>query len=300
MEQVKAFYAKKKVLVTGGAGFIGSHLVEKLVSYGAHVTVLDNFSSGNLVNIKSVISSVNLLYADVRSTYSCLKAAMHQDVVFHLASFVSVPESIKHPELCSNINVNGTRNILEACVKNDVKTLVFSSSSAIYGNKEGICSEDDTPNPQSPYAYSKWEAENLVREYTKQSGLQSAMLRYFNVHGPRQNPNGPYAAVVARFTNLLMNNQPLTIFGDGTQTRDFVPVAKIVEANLTIASMGNLNAEVFNIGSGTSINLLQLVEQLKTQLNVPRADIQFEPARQGDINHSQARCEKYQKFVQAQ
>jgi UDP-glucose 4-epimerase len=300
MEQGHAFYAKKKVLVTGGAGFIGSHLVEKLVAYGAQVTVLDNFSTGNLGNLKSVISSVNLLYADVRSSYGCLKAATHQEMVFHLASFVSVPESIKHPELCSNINVNGTRNLLEACVKNNVKTFIFSSSSAIYGNKEGICSEDDTPNPQSPYAYSKWEAENLVREYTKQFGLQSAMLRYFNVHGPRQNPNGQYAAVVARFTNQLMNNQPLIIFGDGTQTRDFVPVASVVEANLTVARQPTLNAEVLNIGSGTSINLLQLVEQLEKQLNVSRVDVQFEPARQGDIHHSQARCEKYQKFVQAQ
>lgn len=299
MEAVlQRFYHKKQVLVTGGAGFIGSHLVEKLVSLGARVTVMDNFSSGNLGNLKSVVSAINLLYADVRSPYSCLKATTQQEIVFHLAAFVSVPESIMFPALCKQVNVEGTQHLLNAAAKNGVKTFVLSSSSAVYGNRAGICSEDDTPLPLSPYAASKQAAEEACVKAAQASNLNTASLRYFNVYGPRQNPHGSYAAVVAKFTHLLKVGQPLTVFGDGKQTRDFIPVSKAVEANLLTAMSNNLQGAIFNIGSGTSITLLDLICQLEGELNLKNAGISFLPAREGDVLHSQAACQKFNHFAQ--
>lgn len=293
MESLQNFYNNKRVLVTGGAGFIGSHLVEKLTSLGARVTVLDNFSTGNLTNLKSVAHIITLLYSDIRSPYSCLKATYQQDIIFHTAAFTSVPESIKNPSLCHITNVEGTKHLLEGCKKNNVKTFILSSSSAVYGNKPEVCVESDFPCPQSPYAVSKYEAETLCQKYTAEHELNTAILRYFNVYGERQNPHGAYAAVVARFKQQLLTGQPVTIFGDGTQTRDFVHVSTVVEANLILGMNSALRGEVFNIGSGKSVNLFQLIEQLEQELNVKRADITFLPSRQGDIVNSTANCEKY-------
>jgi len=298
MNQFKKCYEKKRILVTGGAGFIGSHLVETLVGLGAHVTVLDNMSTGSLNNLRSVVSSITLLYADIRSPYTCLNATLKQDMIFHLAAFISVPGSIKHPAFCRAVNIEGTHNLLDAAVKNNVKRLIFSSSSAVYGDKEGACSEADIATPQTPYAQSKLEGENLCQEFAKNHGLNTTILRYFNVYGPRQNPSGSYAAVVAKFTHQLLEGKPLTIFGDGNQTRDFVPVQDIVSANLTIGSQDNLQGEVFNIGSGKSINLLQLIQNLENDLNKKHSSIDFKPARNGDILHSRADCKKYIQISQ--
>jgi UDP-glucose 4-epimerase len=296
MESLKKFYDQKRVLVTGGAGFIGSHIVEKLVSLGAKVTILDNFSTGLLSNIQSVVHAVNIFHADVRSAHSCLRATANQDIVFHLAAFISVPESITNPDLCYNINIDGTKNMLEACIKNNVKTFVLSSSSAVYGNKEGICAETDQLDPQSPYGISKQKGESLCKEYAK-SGLNTVILRYFNVYGERQNPNGQYAAVVAKFTDLLKAGKPLTIFGDGKQTRDFVHVSNVANANIIIAAKERISGEIFNIGTGTSINLLDLIEKLEQELNTKKTDLLFQPARKGDIVNSQANCQKYQQII---
>ncbi len=299
MEEIlQQFYNKKQVLVTGGAGFIGSHLVEKLVALGARVTVLDNFSSGNLTNLKTVVSAINLLYADIRSPYSCLKATTQQDIVFHLAAFISVPESIIYPDGCKLINTQGTYHVLDAAAKNGVKHLVLSSSSAVYGNAGGTCSEDDLPTPLSPYAESKLEAENLCKQFSENTSLATTCLRYFNVYGDRQNPHGSYAAVVAKFTQLLQSGQPITIFGDGEQTRDFIHVSKVVEANLLAGMEQQQGSAVFNIGSGHSISLLTLLAQLENSLSVKNNGISFLPARQGDILHSQAQCQKFSSFVQ--
>jgi nucleoside-diphosphate-sugar epimerase len=298
MESVlQRFYRNKQVLVTGGAGFIGSHLVEKLVSLGARVTVLDNFSTGSLKNLKSVVSCINLIYADIRAPHSCLKATSNQAVVFHLAAFVSVPESIMFPENCLQVNSLGTKNILLAAAKNNVTNVVISSSSAVYGNKAGICSEDDDLAPLSPYATSKHEAEEWGKKIAEKSAINVVSLRYFNVYGERQNPHGSYAAVVARFTHLLNNKLPLTIFGDGTQTRDFVPVAQAVEANLIAGMTPDAKGTAFNIGSGKSITLLTLIKQLEKELKTSATGINFLPARMGDILHSEASCKKFSLFA---
>ncbi len=297
MESLQRFYQKKRVLVTGGAGFIGSHLVEKLVALGAVVTVMDNFSTGQLNNLKSVVHAINLLYADVRAAYSCIKATARQDVVFHLASFISVPESIKHPEVCYSVNVQGTNNMLDSCQKNNVQTFIFSSSSAVYGQKQDACSETDKLDPLSPYAESKLAGEAACKKYAQEYAMSTAMLRYFNVYGERQNPNGQYAAVVAKFKQQLLKGEPVTIFGDGKQTRDFVNVAQVVEANLLLGTKANLKGEVFNVGSGKSLTLLELLAQLEGELKVKRAGVSFLPARQGDILHSQADCAKFKSLV---
>jgi UDP-glucose 4-epimerase len=297
MDHFQEFYNNKRVLVTGGAGFIGSHLVEKLVTLGAKVTVLDNFSTGTLANIKSVAHSVSLYYADVRSSYSCLKATANQEIVFHCAAFISVPESLKHPETCTDVNVNGTECLLNACLKNGVKSFVFSSSSAVYGNKNDFCSETDPLAPETPYAHSKCGAEALCQKIAKESCMKIAILRYFNVYGDRQNPHGPYGAVVARFKEQIRTGKPITIFGDGHQTRDFVPVADVVNANLNTAMKQYASGNIFNIGSGESINLFELVEQLKKELKISKTEFSFFPARQGDIIHSKANCEKYKKLA---
>lgn len=296
MKALQKFYNNKKVLVTGGAGFIGSHLVEKLVELGARVTVLENPYSCSINNLKSVIHAINILYADVRSDYSCLKATTNQDIVFHIAALVSVAESMKNPDLCYAINTQGTKNILEGCRQNSVGMVVFSSSSAVYGNKTDPCVENDHLNPQSPYAISKMQGEALCKEYSDRYGMNTAILRYFNVYGQRQNPNGPYAAVVARFTQLLKEGMPLPVFGDGLQTRDFIHVSKVVEANLIMGMQTTMKGDIFNIGTGSSITLLELIEQLKKELNINAAEIHYLPAREGDIKHSHANCSKYLTF----
>ena len=297
MKQFEQFYQNKHVLVTGGAGFIGSHLVEKLVELGAKVCVFDNFSTGKLQNLAHVASYISISYSDVRSAYSCLKATAHQDIVFHLASQVSVPESINNPELCMQINVDGTHNMLEGCKKNHVKNFIFSSSSAVYGNTSAICHETDMPCPQSPYAQSKLGGEDLCKRYSDENGISTACLRYFNVYGDRQNPMGNYAAVVAKFRHQLLAGQPITVFGDGTQTRDFIHVGDVVNANLKVGMLETVRGEIFNIGSGKSITLLQLLERLEQELDIKRTNVSFQPARRGDVIHSQASCEKYQSLL---
>lgn len=297
MEHLKKFYNDKKILVTGGAGFIGSHLTEKLVELGARVTVLDNFSSGKIQNLKNILHSVTIIYSDISLDHVGLKATHNQDIVFHLAAMVSVPQSIKYPELCEKINVQGTKNILNGCVKNRTKTFIFSSSCAVYGNKQEPCSENDLPSPLSPYAQSKLAAEELCKKYSQDFAVKTASLRYFNVYGERQNFNGDYATVMAKFKYNLENNLPVTIFGDGSQTRDFVHVSEVVNANLRIAMLQDLTGDIFNIASGKSVSIIDLIKILEKEVGKVVPEIKFEGARIGDIKHSVANCEKYKKTI---
>lgn len=295
--ELQEFYKNKNILVTGGAGFIGSHLVEKLVGLEAKVTIFDNFSSGSLNNLRTVLPHVSIICADIRSAYSIQRAMHNKEIVFHLAAFISVPLSIKQPDLCTAINVNGTSNVLEACKLHNVKTLIFASSCAVYGNTNKANFEEDPVDPKTPYALSKVEGEKLCKAYADAYSLNTASLRYFNVYGDRQLANGEYAAVVAKFKANLLNNKPITIFGTGKQTRDFVSVHEVVLANLKIAMLQDLHGEVFNIGSGESTNLLDLLAQLEQDLNITRAGITFAPARSDDIFYSCASCEKYKNKV---
>lgn len=289
-----SWYLALPVLVTGGAGFIGSHLVENLVELGAQVTVMDNLSTGSLHNLQKVRDNITFIHADINNYAACIEATRNKKVIFHLAAFVSVPESLENPELCYKTNVLGTLNLLQAAQSNGVERFIFSSSSAVYGSTDEICSETTACKPESPYGHSKLLGETLCAYFTQQFGLTARILRYFNVHGPRQNPNGAYAAVVAKFKAAMAQNLPLTIFGDGLQTRDFIPVTKVVDANIRLAYLAaNSSSEVFNIGTGTSISLLELIETLKQEYPSFNNAVSFMPSREGDIKNSHADCAKY-------
>jgi len=285
------------VLITGGCGFIGSHIAEQLVASGAKVTILDDLSHGTTKNIEHIRENVRFIHASITDFDACLEATQGQHIIFHLAAMISVPESLLHPDLCHKINVQGTFNILEAARINHVKKLLLSSSAAVYGNTTNLCHEQMECKPESPYGFSKRIDELLCQEYAKIYGLETIILRYFNVYGPRQNPDSPYAGVIAKFAQRMQQNEPITIYGDGLQMRDFVHVSQVVQANLTLASSSISNGEIFNIATGTSITLLDLVEQLKKQYPHYNQDIRFEPIRSGDLKISQADCSKYKLFV---
>lgn len=286
-------YHHKKVLVTGGCGFIGSHVAEKLVHYGAQVTILDNLSTGSLDNIAAIQDKITLIEGSITDPATCAHAAKNQNIIFHLAARTSVPESIQDPLGYHETNVTGTVTMLEAARAQHVERFVFSSTAAVYGNKEGTCIETDECNPLSPYALSKRLGELYCAYYAKNHHINTVCLRYFNVYGDRQNP--AYGSAVATFANAMNLNKPITIFGTGHQTRDFVPVETIVEANITLAlaTAQSMQGDIFNIASGKSMSLLALLEQLKREHPAYEHPILFQPARTGDIMHSSASCKKY-------
>ena len=257
-------YEEVPVLVTGGCGFIGSHLVEKLVSLGAKVTIIDDLSTGSEHNIASVADQVTLIQDTITNFEACVAATRNKKIIFHLAAFVSVPGSIEDPHVCHNINVVGTENILEAARINNVKRVVFSSTCAIYGESPYSCNENMKATPISPYGFSKLIGEIYCKEHAQLFDMETVAMRYFNVYGPRQNPQGHYAGVIAKFMHNMERNLPITIYGDGTQTRDYVPVHTVVEANIVLGACGkqHIQGEIFNIATGRSITLLELVDSL--------------------------------------
>lgn len=290
------------VLVTGGCGFIGSHLVEKLVSLGADVTIFDDLSTGNQTNISAVADKVMIVQGSVTDFELCLEATRNKKIIFHLAAFVSVPASTENPQLCHAINVIGTQNMLEAARINNVKRFVFSSTCAIYGESTLPCHENMQPAPISPYGFSKLIGEMYCKEYAQVYGMETVSMRYFNVFGPRQNPHGHYAGVIAKFMHNMQNNLPITIFGDGTQTRDYVPVQTVVEANLMlgVCEKQRIQGEVFNVATGQSITLLELADSLKKQCADYNNETIFMPARPGDVKYVSADCSKYNSLYYSQ
>ena len=297
--KLDAFYNGKKILVTGGCGFIGSSIVEQLVAHGAKVTILDNLSTGFISNIAAVRDRVTLIEGDITDPSTCKLAVHGNEIIFHLAAFISVPESIANPIACYTTNIDGTMNILEAARTCGTRRIILSSSAAVYGLHEGVCTETTPCAPTSPYGYAKLIDELLLEQYTKNYELETVMLRYFNVYGPRQNPNGSYAAAVAKFTNQMNKNLPITLFGNGMQTRDFVPVEVVAQANL-IAGMLDKNLvtmQRFNVGTGTSITLLELIDLLKKDHPAYDRELIFAPARAGDVKVSAADCSKFNSLI---
>lgn len=292
---LQQFYEQRPVLVTGGAGFIGSHLVDQLLFLGARVTVLDNLSTGCVAN-NAQHRNLRFIEGDIRSFTDCLHAVQGQSVIFHLAAVTSVPGSFRDPQDCFATNVTGTAHLLEAARVAHVERFLFSSSSAVYGNYATAVSETDHCAPQSPYGTSKFAAELLCRSYTS-LGLMTASLRYFNVYGPRQRADIPEAAFVPRIRAALAQNLPITIHGDGTQQRDFVPVTTVVSANLLLGASkpAALDGGAYNIGTGTSISLRALIDQLRTEYPTYTLPVTYGPARPGDVPYSAALCEKYEQ-----
>jgi len=252
-----------KFLVTGGAGFIGSHIVEKLVRKNHFVRVLDNFSSGRRQNLEGVIKRIELIEGDIRSADACIRATQGIDFVLHQAALRSVPKSMNNPKEYNEVNINGTLNMLEASKKNKVKRFVFASSSSVYGDTDRFPEREDfTPQPISPYALTKLAGEQYCRIFSHHYGLDTVSLRYFNVFGPRQSLDDEYAIVIPKFITCMLKGQPPPIYGSGRQSRDFTYIDNVVEANILAAKKSNANGEVFNIASGKDYTILELVKIL--------------------------------------
>ncbi|MBP5616981.1 MAG: NAD-dependent epimerase/dehydratase family protein [Elusimicrobiaceae bacterium] len=278
-------------LVTGGAGFIGSHTVDELVRQGQQVTVLDNLSDGKLENLASVSGQISFLNADICDFSALLHACKTVDYIIHLAALTSVPGSIAAPAETSKINVLGTANVLEAAKQCGVKRVIFASSAAVYGTRPELPYKEDTPeNCQSPYAWSKQAGSDLCQLYTNVYGLETVVLRYFNVFGPRQNPNSAYAAVIAKFMQVAAQGQALVIEWDGLQSRDFVNVKDVVQANLLAATKG-ASGEIYNVASGHTYTLLELADTVE-KVSGRKLERISRPKRPGDVHNSSANISK--------
>lgn len=275
-------------LVTGGAGFIGSHLVEALLQRGDRVRVLDNLSSGRLANIAAVFPKIEFIEGNIQDETVVQQAMAGVELVFHLAAVVSVPQSMVRPQEAESINVIGTLNLLQAARAAGVFRLILSSTCAIYGDEPILPKiESMPPQPQSPYAISKLAAEQYCRLFTTTFGLETMALRYFNVFGPRQDPTSPYSGVISIFVDQMARGLPVTIFGSGEQTRDFVFVSDVVRANLLAAQTPEAGGQVINIGTGRPVTIHQLFAMLSRQLQYDRPPL-YQPARPGDVLHSYA------------
>jgi nucleoside-diphosphate-sugar epimerase len=274
----------KRYLVTGGAGFIGSHLVRALLEQGDFVRILDNFSTGKHENVAGL--KVDILEGDLRDSARVAKAVEGIDFVFHEAAFVSVPQSMDEPMTCFDVNQRGTESLLEAARKAGVKRVVLASSAAVYGDLETMPLEEHFPlRPLSPYAVSKRVDELYAEMYTRSFGLEVVALRYFNVYGPRQRPDSMYAAAVPIFARRLIDGKSVTIYGDGSQTRDLIYVGDIVRANLAASQHPEAPGQVFNICTGAETRIIDLIEVLMDLFpNAPAPE--FAPARAGDIYRS--------------
>jgi UDP-glucose 4-epimerase len=287
-----------KFLVTGGAGFIGSHLVESLLAQGHQVKVFDNFSTGKQENLAPFASSsLGIIHADVSNETALLAACAGVDGIFHLAAVVSVQLSIEKPTECSRTNALGTLNVFEAARKAKVPRIVYASSAAIYGdNPNQPLAETEIPAPLSPYGMDKWYGENVARLYSHLHGVSSAGMRFFNVYGPRQDPKSPYSGVISIFLEAARQDKELTIFGDGEQSRDFIYVKDIVAAILLAMKSDSKNAAIFNVASGTEITLNQLIETMNASLHKAIRK-KYLPARTGDIVKSAANISRLQNAL---
>jgi len=287
-------HSYSRVLVSGGAGFIGSHTVDRLLNEDLEVVVLDNLQSGLLENINAHFSKGKFRFVrgDIRDPGLVKALVRDADAVVHLAALISVPESIRDPVLTSNVNVNGTLNLLKACVDFSVKRFVYASSCAVYGNAESLPITEACPaRPESPYGVSKLIAENHVHDYHEDFSLETVCLRYFNVYGPRQ-IYGDYSGVITQFISRLTKDLPLVIFGDGEQTRDFVQVQDVAEANILALKNGGVAGETFNIGTGVATTINQLANILLKVADKKHLKLDHSKPRKGDIKHSVADISK--------
>jgi UDP-glucose 4-epimerase len=277
-----------RYLVTGGCGFIGSNLAEYLVSQNHEVRILDNLSTGKRENISAFADRVEFIEGDLLDKAAVARAVHGVDYVLHQAALPSVPRSIEDPETSNRVNVEGTVILLHACVKAGVRRVVYAASSSAYGDQPTLVkSEDLLPRPKSPYAVAKLAGEYYMQAFTACYGLETVALRYFNVFGPRQDPTSQYSAVIPKFITAMLHGESPTIYGDGTQTRDFTFVLNNVLANVAAAQAPDVAGGVFNIACGTSFSLLDLVREINSILGTSIEPV-FAPPRAGDVRHSLA------------
>jgi nucleoside-diphosphate-sugar epimerase len=292
-----------RVLVTGGSGFIGSHLVEAVLQRGAVVRVLDNCATGHRAHLAQVLACVTdqgnctVVEGDVTDRNTVQEVVRGVDFILHQAALPSVQRSVEDPLTSNRVNVEGTLNILVAARDAGVKRVIYASSSSVYGDSPQLPKVELMPtNPLSPYAVSKLAAEGYCRAFTQVYGLETVSLRYFNVFGPRQDPHSLYSAVLPRFIEALLNNSPPIVYGDGTQSRDFTFIENVVQANLLALDAVGVAGEVFNIACGESISLqsvLGLLEEIMHQKVRP----EYRAPRAGDVKHSLADISKAQRLL---
>jgi UDP-glucose 4-epimerase len=284
-------------LVTGGAGFIGSHIVDRLVQNGEKVRVLDNFSTGKRANIEHNLGEIDLINGSLTDMGTVRRAVEGVDYVLHQGALPSVPRSVNDPIGSNDANINGTLNLLVAARDACVKRLVFASSSSVYGDSPSLPKHERMPpDPLSPYALTKLAGECYCRLFTDLYGLETVSLRYFNVFGPRQDPESQYAAVIPKFIKCMLKGERPVIYGDGLQSRDFTYVENNVEANILACSAPRAVGEVMNIACGDRFSLLDLVDIINRILGTSIEPV-FEPARPGDVKHSQADISKARELI---
>jgi nucleoside-diphosphate-sugar epimerase len=288
-----------KVLVTGGAGFIGSNLTEDLLKKGHFVRVLDDFSTGKRENLifAKTYPSLEIVEGDIRDLRTCQKAVQGTEYVFHQGALPSVQRSVEDPETSNAVNVGGTLNILLAAREKRVKRVIYASSSSIYGDTPTLPKHEEMPsNPLSPYALQKYIGEQYCRLFYQLYGLETISLRYFNIFGPKQDPNSLYSAVIPKFIDALVQGRAPIIFGDGEQSRDFTYIENVVQANLLAMSAEHLHGEAINIACGERISLNQLLNVLKEILGSKLSPIYQEP-RKGDVKHSLADIRRGKEII---
>jgi UDP-glucose 4-epimerase len=281
-----------RILVTGGAGFIGSHIVDALLERGFEVGVLDDFSTGEKGNIARVLPQVRLHSGDIRDSSLVKRTVRDYEAIVHEAALVSVTRSVEDPMRTSSVNVDGTLNLLVAARDANIQKFVFASSSSVYGETEIQPKvESMAPQPVSPYAVSKLAAENYCRVFARVYGLRTVSLRYFNIYGPRQK-FGPYSGVIPTFVNRVMNDEPPVIFGDGEQTRDFTYVEDAVSANILSLERNVDPGEVLNVAAGGQVTLNQLAASIEKLMGKTRLGVEWAPPRKGDVRGSRADISK--------
>ncbi len=292
-----------RILLTGGAGFIGSNLAEQLLNDKrvSLVRVLDNLATGSMENISALIpdSKFEFIEGDIRDYKTCLEACKNVDLISHQAALGSVPRSVHDPLTTNDVNITGTLNIFTAAKEKKIKRIVYAASSSTYGDHPGLPKkEDNIGNPLSPYAVTKYVNELYARVFANLYGIEFIGLRYFNIFGPKQDPHGPYAAVIPLFAEALLNNQSPTINGDGSHSRDFTYVENAVQANLLSIFTSNAEAvnQVYNIACGKQISLLQLFDGLKKEAASSLKPVHG-PERTGDVKHSMAEISKAEKLL---
>ncbi|TFG01495.1 MAG: SDR family oxidoreductase [Promethearchaeota archaeon] len=292
----ETYFKEKNILVTGAAGFIGSNLVDILIQLGAKVVGIDNLFNGRLENIETARKAQNFTFhkGDIRDYNFLLDITSDIDIIFHEAAFTSVPQSVKMPYSCNDVNVNGVLNVLNSSLKNNVEKIIFASSSSVYGDTPTLPKKENMRRlPISPYGAAKLACEAYMQTYNKVYGLNTISLRYFNVYGPKQR-DSPYSGVIAIWLGNIIRDENLIIFGDGKQSRDFTYIADVIQANI-LSAMSKISGEIFNIGAGSPITLNDLAKLMMKITNKDHLEIIYDDPRPGDIKHSYADISKAKK-----
>ncbi|OQX89137.1 MAG: LPS biosynthesis protein WbpP [candidate division Zixibacteria bacterium 4484_93] len=284
-------------LITGGGGFIGSNITRYLVERGEKVRILDNFSTGKRENLAGLEGKIELVEGDIRDVFTVMRSLEGIDYILHQAALPSVPRSVADPLTTNNVNLIGTLNLLEAAKDFPIKRLVIASSSSVYGDTDSLPKKESlTPAPLSPYAASKLAVEYYAKVFHNVYGVESVILRYFNIFGPNQDPTSQYSAVVPKFITSILQDKPVTIFGDGEQSRDFTFVDNVVSANILAAKADSISGEVINIASGVETTVNELIETIETIVG-KKAKRVYLAERAGDVKHSLADISKAKKLL---